>query len=71
MRTTLTIDDCIVRDLVKQTGAKNLVEAVRTAIRDYLIQRKKNRLFDLFGKIDLDVDINEFRNREVQKHDRR
>ena len=70
MRTTLTIDDKLAHELMRNTGQKSLIEATMMVIRDYLDKRKKNKLLGLFGKMDLDVDVDELRNREVQEHDR-
>lgn len=70
MRTTLTIDDKIAKDLIQITKSDSLIDALKSVIDEYLKTKQKQKLLSLFGKIDLDLDVTELRNREL-KHDRR
>ena len=69
MRTTITIDDKIAEDLLKISDAKNIPQAVREAVQEFIKFKKKQMLLSLSGKIDLDIDINELRKRELDELD--
>lgn len=50
MRTTIQITDVLVNRVRKETGAKNLSEAIRTALEQFLLQRKRQKLLKSFGQ---------------------
>jgi Arc/MetJ family transcription regulator len=54
MRTTLTIDDNVVAQVVKSTGQANPLDAIRDALRRYLQQEKLKQVIALRGKLDLE-----------------
>lgn len=54
MRTTLTIDDHVVAQVVQTTGLANPLDAIRDALRSYLQQEKLKQVIALRGKLDLD-----------------
>lgn len=61
MRTTLQVDDHLFEELMLHTGARTKTEAVRLALAEYIRQRKKEELLALFGNLEFDDDVNEFR----------
>lgn len=61
MRTTVNVDDELFDELMKLSGAKTKTEAVRTAIAEYVRERRKRRLIALRGEIDVVDDLEEFR----------
>jgi Arc/MetJ family transcription regulator len=54
MRTTLTIDDILVQDLMQSTGEKNPVAAIKLALRDYLATMRKQKLLALRGQVQIE-----------------
>ena len=56
MRTTLNIDDELLKFVVKETGASTKTEAVHRALEDYARRRKIERIIALKGKIKFDMD---------------
>jgi Arc/MetJ family transcription regulator len=54
MRTTLTIDDHVVAQVVQITGLANPLDAIRDALRSYLQQEKLKQVIALRGKLDLE-----------------
>ena len=67
MRTTLNIDDWIFQDLLHLTAAKTKTEAVRTALKEYLRMKRKEKLLALRGKVDIDPDWQSLRNAETEE----
>lgn len=53
MRTTLTIDDQVAADLMKATGRKSPVDAIRHALDDYLRQVRLQKVLALRGQVDV------------------
>ncbi|MFB3922160.1 MAG: type II toxin-antitoxin system VapB family antitoxin [Terriglobia bacterium] len=56
MRTTLNIDDTLLRFIMKETRATTKTRAVRQALQEYVRRRKIEKLIALKGKIRFDVD---------------
>ena len=56
MRTTLNIDDGILKFVMRETGATTKTQAVREALEDYVRRRKIEKLIALKGRIKFDVD---------------
>ena len=67
MRTTLNIDDCLFQDLLRLTAAKTKTEAARTALKEYLRMKRKEKLLSLRGKVDIDPDWQSLRNVETEE----
>lgn len=53
MRTTLTIDDDLLAEVVRLSGGRSRAEAVRRALTEYARIRRKERLLGLRGKLQL------------------
>ena len=47
MRTTLTIDDSQIQDLMQVTGRSSAVAAIRQALDEYLRQSRKKKVLAL------------------------
>ena len=56
MRTTLDVDPKLLTDVVKVTGEKSKSKAVNKALEEYIRYSRVERLLDLQGKLDLDLD---------------
>lgn len=70
MRTTLDLDENLVKELMAVTGAKTKTEAIHLAIRELVRRRKLERLKGLSGKIRLDLDWRELEERELKDQER-
>lgn len=51
MRTTLTLDDTLSKDVIRYTRSKNLAAAVNKAVTDYVRRQKLMGILELRGKI--------------------
>ena len=64
MRTTITIEHDVVKELLKETKAKSKASAVKEAIRDYLRRAKLKKIKSLKGKLEFDMTADEIRHHE-------
>lgn len=53
MRTTLTIDDALLSQVVQSTGRSNPLDATREALQSYLQQERLKQVVAMRGKLDL------------------
>lgn len=67
MRTTITLDDSIFADLMRFTEAKSRAEAIRCAVAEWVRRKRLERLKSLRGKLQLDGDLDEFRQLEIDE----
>jgi hypothetical protein len=65
MRTTLTVRDDIMRELMKITEAKTQTEAVNRAVADWVRRMKVLRIKSLRGKLIIDGDLDKLRARDI------
>ena len=56
MRTTLNLDDELVRELMKVTRARTKTDAIHQAISDMIRRKKLDKLKSLSGKIRINLD---------------
>ncbi len=61
MRTTLTIDDEVLSQVVQTTGRSNPLDAIRQALQSYLQQEKLKQVIAMRGKLDLHDNWRELR----------
>lgn len=54
MRTTITLDEALVRELMEFSGSKTKTEAVALAVKDKIRKAKLKQLSNLLGKVDID-----------------
>jgi Arc/MetJ family transcription regulator len=64
MRSTVTIDNKRLNELVYETKARSKASAVNEAIREYLRRKKIERIMSMKGKLEFDMDFDEMRHRE-------
>ena len=57
MRTNIELDDTLVDEAMKVSGAKTKKDVVDLALRALIKSRKKKDLLDLVGHIDIDPDF--------------
>lgn len=65
MRTTVNIDDDILRDLMKFTQAKTQTEAVNSAVAEWVRRKRIDALRARRGKIEWDGDLSTLRAAEL------
>ena len=65
MRTTLNLDEALIKDLMATTKAKTKTEAIHQAISGFLRRKKIERLLDLEGKIRFDLSWQEMEEQEL------
>ena len=56
MRTTLSIDDDIMDNVMLYTGGKNRSEAVRIVLSAYISDQKKKKILALRGQVNINDD---------------
>lgn len=66
MRVTAEIPHALIDDLLKATGEKTKTRAICVAIRDYILQKRKEKLLSLSGKIHFDLDWKEMEEIELK-----
>lgn len=74
MRTTLSLDDRLIQELMEVTGAKTKTEAIHLAISEFIRRKKLEGLLALEGKVHLDLDWRELEELELKaqaEHERR
>jgi metal-responsive CopG/Arc/MetJ family transcriptional regulator len=70
MRTTLTIDDELMREITKETGKKAPLEAIREALQAYVQQQKLKKVLALRGTMDIEDYSQELRRLDTLPLDR-
>jgi Arc/MetJ family transcription regulator len=66
MRTTLNLDEALVKELMAATKAKTKTEAIHQAISTYLRRKRIEGLLALEGKIHLDLDWRQLEEDEMK-----
>ncbi|VEN73453.1 conserved hypothetical protein [Candidatus Desulfarcum epimagneticum] len=68
MATNLGLDDSLILEAVRIGNHKTRKDAVTTALKEYIAQRRQMEIVDLFGKIDMDpnYDYKKGRDRHIQ-----
>ena len=61
MRVTLNLPDALINELIIETGEKNKTKIIKAALEDMLRKIKRNNFKKLRGKIDLNINLEEFR----------
>jgi hypothetical protein len=65
MRTTLIIPDKLMKDLMDETGETSKTVLVRRSLEEMLRKVRRENLKGLRGKIDLDIDLDALRSKDV------
>jgi Arc/MetJ family transcription regulator len=69
MRTTVNVDDELFEELMNVSGAETKTEAVRTAIAEYVRQKRKRRLLAMRGKVNVEDNLEELRELDRLRED--
>lgn len=67
MRTTLDLDEGLISELMEITQAKSKTRAVNQALKEYIRRMKLERLKALSGKITIEENWRELRERELDE----
>ncbi len=70
MRTTITLEDEVVSDLMKFTGAPTKTGAVNRALADWVRRKRIERLKEFKGKLRFETAVEELRQLEVDELDK-
>lgn len=71
MRTTMSLNDKLIKELMDVTGAKTKTEAIHLAIAEFIRRKKLEGLKALSGKVHLDLDWRELEERELKAQEQR
>jgi len=63
MQATLELPDALVRKAMTLTKIATETELVKFALENIIRQEETRKLADYFGKVDLDIDLDELRDR--------
>ena len=61
MRTSITVNNDIIEQLVKDTGIKSKSKAVEAVVSEYLKSRQIKKIMKMKGKIRFDLSADEIR----------
>ncbi len=67
MRTTINIKDEIIKQIVEYTGAKNMSQAVNEVLETFVREKRKQKLFELKGKLKLEDNWQKLREMEIDE----
>ena len=71
MRTTLTIDESVISQVVQTTGRSNPLDAIKEALKSYLQQEKLKQVIAMRGKLDLQDNWRALRQHDTLQEPRR
>lgn len=66
MRTTLDLPEDLLEEAMKATNTKTKTKVIVTALEHLIRKSKIAGIKDYKGKVDLDLDLNELRDRKCQ-----
>lgn len=61
MRTTITLDDQLIENIMQVTGENNHTATIKRALQDYLQYIRKQKLLALRGAVDVEDSWHELR----------
>jgi len=67
MRTTINIKDEVIKQVIEYTGAKNMSQAVNEVLETFVREKRKQKLFDLKGKLQLEDNWLKLREMEIDE----
>ena len=67
MRMTLTLDDDIAEQLMRLTGEKTPLFAIRHALKDYLVAVRKQKLMALRGQVQVEDSWRQLRQLDMKE----
>ena len=63
MRTTLDLNESLLADAMKWTGETTKTAVINEALKQVIKSKKRRKLIDFAGKLNLDVDLEKTRKR--------
>ena len=67
MRTTLNLNETLLTEAMKWTGAPTKTAVINEALKQVIDFRKRMKLVEMAGKVQLDIDLDSTRKRSDQK----
>jgi hypothetical protein len=67
MRTTVTLQDTLLKDLLQYAHTKKMGEAINMAIREWIRIKKINEIKALHGRLSIDDNLKTLRQQETKK----
>lgn len=67
MRTTINIKDEVIKHVIEYTGAKNMSQAVNEVLETFVREKRKQKLIDLKGKLQLEDNWQKLREMEIDE----
>ena len=67
MRTTINIKDEVIKQVVEYTGAKNMSQAVNEVLENFVREKRRQKLFELKGKLNLEDNWQKLREMEIDE----
>ncbi len=67
MRTTINIKYDVIKQVIEYTGAKNMSQAVNEVLETFVREKRKQKLFDLKGKLQLEDNWKKLREMEIDE----
>lgn len=67
MRTTLYINDSLIRSIKRHARNLNKTQIINQALEEYLSRLRREEIKNAYGKIQVDLDVREFRQREFDE----
>lgn len=67
MRTTLNLNENIINELMRLTGAKNRSQAVNEVLEAYVREKQVQKLLELRGKLHLEENWRKLREMELDE----
>lgn len=67
MRTTININDEVIKQVVEYTGAKNMSQAVNEVLEMFVREKRKQKLIELKGKLQLEENWQKLREMEIDE----
>jgi hypothetical protein len=69
MRTTLNIDDLLMKKLLEITKEKSKTRAITTAIKDYIKKKQIKKILSYQGKLDIENNWQQLEKEEIAEYD--
>ena len=63
MKISMDIPDALISEAMKITGSQSAEKSIITALQELVKSEKRKRLITMKGKIDLDIDLDQLRDR--------
>ena len=67
MRTTINIKDEVIKQVMEYTGAKNMSQAVNEVLDNFVREKRRQKLFELKGKLNLEDNWQKLREMEIDE----